>query len=93
MVEPTGSPFRTVRYHPDKVGLNADAAAANDYFVFLKQSRDVILDPTKRFAYDRFGPLIFQQCQLCATTEEYIKHALLNVAYTYLPLLAGLVVC
>lgn len=28
----------------------------DDYFVFLKLAQDTLLDPAKRFAYDRFGP-------------------------------------
>jgi hypothetical protein len=73
----------TVRFHPDKVGPGVDRDKANDYYVHLKQARDVILDPAKRFAYDRFGPDILRQCTHCVTVREYTMHALLVVLYTY----------
>ncbi|KAJ5782127.1 Heat shock protein DnaJ N-terminal [Penicillium paradoxum] len=40
-----------IQYHPDKVGHdNGDA-----YFVHLRQAQETLVDPVKRFAYDRFG--------------------------------------
>lgn len=80
----------TVRFHPDKVGPNVDRDRANDYYVHLKHARDIILDPAKRFAYDRFGPDILRQCSHCLTVKEYVNHALLVVLYTYGALLAFL---
>ena len=47
--------IRTIRFHPDKVSA-ADRPAAEARFVHLKIARDVLTDPVKRFAYDRFGP-------------------------------------
>ncbi|EFR02970.1 hypothetical protein MGYG_05969 [Nannizzia gypsea CBS 118893] len=55
-------------FHPDKVKQNgirsalgnvtdeAAAAAVDMFFVKLKLAQDTLLDPVKRFAYDRFGP-------------------------------------
>jgi hypothetical protein len=80
----------TMRYHPDKVGPRVDRDRANDYYVHLKHARDVVLDPVKRFAYDRFGPDILGQCQQCLTVKEYTGHALLGVLYTYGALFAFL---
>ncbi|KAF2730713.1 hypothetical protein EJ04DRAFT_499981 [Polyplosphaeria fusca] len=73
----------TIRFHPDKVGPGVDRDAANNYYVHLKHARDVILDPAKRFAYDRFGPDILKQCSQCVSVREYTMHALLSVLYTY----------
>ncbi|RMZ67405.1 hypothetical protein GMOD_00001322 [Pyrenophora seminiperda CCB06] len=73
----------TMRYHPDKIGPNVDKVVANNYYVHLKHARDIILDPAKRFAYDRFGPDIFAQCQSCSTIKDYADNALLNVGVTY----------
>jgi curved DNA-binding protein CbpA len=73
----------TIRYHPDKVGPNVDRDKANDYYVHLKTARDIILDPAKRFAYDRFGPEIFGQCQTCLTVKEYTDSALITAGTTY----------
>lgn len=80
----------TVRFHPDKVGPNVDRDRANDYYVHLKHARDIILDPAKRFAYDRFGPDILRQCSHCLTVKEFTNHALLVVLYTYGALMAFL---
>jgi hypothetical protein len=43
------------QHHPDKVGYG-DGGPSDDYFVYLKLAQDTLLDPAKRFAYDRFGP-------------------------------------
>lgn len=80
----------TVRFHPDKVGPNVDRDLANDYYVHLKHARDVILDPAKRFAYDRFGPDILRQCSHCLTVGDYTSHDLLVMLYSYGALLAVL---
>ncbi|KAF2006641.1 hypothetical protein P154DRAFT_615355 [Amniculicola lignicola CBS 123094] len=80
----------TVRFHPDKVSVG-DRDRANDYYVHLKHMRDVVLDPAKRFAYDRFGPDILTQCRSCITVAEYTSHALLVILYTYGGLLVFLV--
>ncbi|KAF4550778.1 DnaJ domain-containing protein 5 [Elsinoe fawcettii] len=45
----------TVQYHPDKITGPIDREIAESYYVHLKQCRDVLVDPNKRFAYDRFG--------------------------------------
>lgn len=60
-----------------------DRDRANDYYVHLKQARDVILDPVKRFAYDRFGPEILGRCQTCLTVKEYVDNALVTIATNY----------
>ncbi|ORX93672.1 hypothetical protein BCR34DRAFT_235365 [Clohesyomyces aquaticus] len=82
----------TVRFHPDKVGPNVDQDAANNYYVHLKAARDIVLDPVKRFAYDRFGPNILRTCgQQCLTVRDYTNHQLLVVLTTYGALLVFLV--
>ncbi|KAF2128007.1 hypothetical protein P153DRAFT_432422 [Dothidotthia symphoricarpi CBS 119687] len=73
----------TIKYHPDKVGAGVDRELANNYYVHLKQARDVILDPVKRFAYDRFGSEIFGRCQTCLTVKEYVDNALVTTATNY----------
>lgn len=80
----------TIRFHPDKVGAG-DRDRANAYFVHLKQARDIVLDPAKRFAYDRFGPEIFGQCQSCLTVKDYVDRALLTSGTTYGALLIVLI--
>ncbi|GAB1213906.1 hypothetical protein ATERTT37_003059 [Aspergillus terreus] len=41
------------QHHPDKIG---HGGPSDDYFVYLKLAQDTLLDPARRFAYDRFGP-------------------------------------
>lgn len=81
----------TVKYHPDKVGPNIDKDAANAYYVHLKHARDIILDPTKRFVYDRFGPDILAQCQTCTTVKDYLHRALFEAGATYVVLFVALI--
>lgn len=73
----------TIKYHPDKAGPSMDREQANDFYVHLKQARDIILDPAKRFAYDRFGPDIFAQCPACLTIKDYTDSGLLTASTTY----------
>ncbi|KAJ9632116.1 hypothetical protein H2203_000517 [Taxawa tesnikishii (nom. ined.)] len=46
----------TVQYHPDKISSSTDRAAAERFYVHLQLARDTLVDPIKRFSYDRFGP-------------------------------------
>ncbi|KAF1831609.1 hypothetical protein BDW02DRAFT_641359 [Decorospora gaudefroyi] len=81
----------TIKYHPDKIGPNVDRDQANDYFVHLKHARDIILNPAKRYAYDRFGPDILEQCPGCLTIKDYTDTALITAATTYGALLIILI--
>jgi len=81
----------TIKFHPDKAGAGVDRDQANAYFVHLKTMRDIVLDPAKRFAYDRFGPEIFGQCQSCLTVKDYVDSALLSAATSYGALLVILI--
>ncbi|KAF8254074.1 chaperone J-domain-containing protein [Wilcoxina mikolae CBS 423.85] len=56
----------TVLFHPDKAGV--DSA---DHFVHLKLAYDTLSDPTKRFAYDRFGPEILEW-KHCSSVYDYV---------------------
>ena len=46
------------QHHPDKLthGDGLDSGGVDGLFVLLKMAQDTLLDPAKRFAYDRFGP-------------------------------------
>ncbi|KAI0588616.1 Membrane associated DnaJ chaperone-like protein [Pyrenophora tritici-repentis] len=73
----------TLQYHPDKIGRNVDRDTANDYYVRLRHAKDIILDPAKRSAYDRFGPWILENCQRCSTISDYTNHGLLAATTNY----------
>src|SRR3954462_4424453 len=47
-----------VKYHPDK---NPDDPHAEEKFKELGEAYDVLMDPDKRAAYDRFGHAAFAQ--------------------------------
>lgn len=81
-----------IRYHPDKIGPNIDPDQANDYYVHLKNSKDIVIDPVKRFVYDRFGPGIIAQCSptTCVTARDYIIEGLTETITLYVALLSML---
>lgn len=60
-------------YHPDKV--SSISPSSEGYFVHLKLAQDTLLDPAKRFAYDRFGPGI-TQWRHCSSIRDYLAHGL-----------------
>ncbi|KAF2864671.1 hypothetical protein BDV95DRAFT_532495 [Massariosphaeria phaeospora] len=83
----------TVRFHPDKVRAGGDREQASEYYVTLRHAKDIILDPAKRFAYDRFGPDVLEQCSKCLTVKEYVDNGLITAATMYGALLLVLIGC
>jgi curved DNA-binding protein CbpA len=73
----------TRQFHPDKIAAGVDREQANQHFVQLKAMRDIVLDPAKRFAYDRFGPGVFEQCSNCITIRDYVEDALTTTGTVY----------
>ncbi|KAF2091322.1 hypothetical protein K490DRAFT_34335 [Saccharata proteae CBS 121410] len=64
----------TLQFHPDKLGDFASAThrdLANNYYVYLTQARDTLVDPAKRFAYDRFGPDMLKW-KHCKTVGDFV---------------------
>ncbi|KAK3360066.1 hypothetical protein B0T25DRAFT_119132 [Lasiosphaeria hispida] len=71
-------------YHPDKAG-NGDSsqnAAVNAYFVHLKTAADTLLDPARRFAYERFGPDMLGW-QRCVTIRDFVVRGAQNIVPYY----------
>lgn len=64
-------------HHPDKIVSDnpAELRAAEAYFVSLKIAQDTLLDPVKRFAYERFGPDMLTW-QHCSSIREYLVRGL-----------------
>ncbi|KAL0264466.1 hypothetical protein SLS55_000416 [Diplodia seriata] len=73
----------TVLHHPDKVAAAEARPAAERYYVFLKLARDTLVDPAKRFAYDRFGPSVVDW-KHCITIHDYIVHGVQSNALSYI---------
>lgn len=65
------------QYHPDKASLAKEDPTPDGYFVYLKLVQDTLLDPQRRFAYDRFGPDVTSWRGL-STVREYLYKGLLQ---------------
>ena len=61
-------------HHPDKAATGHDAESVNAYFVHLKTASDTLLDPARRFAYERFGPDVVQWAGQgrCVTVRDFV---------------------
>jgi curved DNA-binding protein CbpA len=76
-----GSPEREIKakfrrlaaiFHPDKVREN-NLDIPEDAFVQLRLAQDTLLDPAKKFAYERFGPGVVRTVQPgLKTTTDYV---------------------
>jgi hypothetical protein len=76
----------TVQYHPDKAG--ADGA---EYFITLKEAYETLSDPTRRFAYDRFGADMLEWTH-CTTLYDYVLQGAEGTIPFYGPTLMLLVI-
>ncbi|THY11467.1 membrane associated DnaJ chaperone-like protein [Aureobasidium pullulans] len=72
----------TLLHHPDKVASDSNRSIAEAYYVHLKLCRDILVDPTKRFAYDRLGPEILAW-QKSTTIPDYMTAGIRNLFYYY----------
>ena len=74
------------KYHPDKLHEHGQPfPGADQLFVQFKLAHDTILDPAKRFAYDRFGPIVVQvQHPGLKTIRDYVYVGLRSKAPEYL---------
>jgi hypothetical protein len=67
-------------HHPDKV--SSQNPSTEGYFVHLKMAQDTLLNPTKRFAYERFGPTMIEW-QRCSSMRDYILQGLQSILPYY----------
>ncbi|KAI0838612.1 hypothetical protein F5Y06DRAFT_39291 [Hypoxylon sp. FL0890] len=59
-------------HHPDKLMSSGGVDSADaDYFMHLKTASDTLVDPARRFAYERFGPDIVTW-KHCVTVHDYV---------------------
>jgi hypothetical protein len=74
-----------VLYHPDKLSNPSpeQAALAQAFYVHLKNARDVLIDPAKRFAYERFGSDILE-CKNCITRLDFVNAGLRSMIPYYI---------
>lgn len=72
-------------HHPDKIAQNSPESRADsdNFFVHLKLAQDTLLDPTKRFAYDRFGP-DSTSWRHCSSIRDYLLVGLQDMAPYYI---------
>ena len=82
------------KYHPDKMHENGQSfPGAEEMFLRFKLAQDTILDPAKRFAYDRFGPVIVQvQHPGLKTIRDYVYAGLRSKIPEYVTSAAMLIV-
>ncbi len=70
-------------HHPDKLGSSGRGGGGNgnsnsnsndggEFFMHLKTATDVLTDPARRFAYDRFGPQSVAWHPRCLTVRDYV---------------------
>jgi hypothetical protein len=70
-------------HHPDKAGANNGGSISSEgYFVHLKLAQDTLLNPAKRFAYERFGPDMVSW-QRCSSIRDYLTNGLQSILPYY----------
>jgi hypothetical protein len=67
-------------HHPDKV--SSSTPSSEGYFVHLKLAQDTLLNPAKRFAYERFGPVMIEW-QRCSSIRDYLAQGLQSILPYY----------
>ncbi|KAJ6015812.1 Heat shock protein DnaJ N-terminal [Penicillium herquei] len=78
------------QHHPDKATLDNGSEA---YFMFLRRAQETLVDPVKRFAYDRFGPDM-QTWGEQKTMRDFVMRSLIkSVLPQYAGAFAMMVVC
>ncbi|KAG8630294.1 hypothetical protein KVT40_001913 [Elsinoe batatas] len=81
----------TVQYHPDKISSDTNRQFAEAFYVHLKHCKDGLINPTKRFAYDRFGPDVLEW-QDAKTLYDYVYKGGWAALTYYLGSIGGLII-
>jgi len=69
-------------HHPDKVQQLPSEEGSDMLFVHLRLAHDTLLDPVKRFAYDRFGAGVVEGTN-SKSTREFLYAGLLALLPQY----------
>ena len=72
-------------HHPDKVQQsgNGSTAETDAIFVHLKLAQDTLLDPARRFAYERFGKTVIDWKE-GKNIWDYLYHGMLTTGPQYI---------
>ncbi|KAG8902321.1 hypothetical protein FRB99_004629 [Tulasnella sp. 403] len=65
------------QHHPDKAGTDN-----NEFFIGVRKGYETLMNPSKRFAYDRFGPTAFE-FEGAITEAEYLHAGLTHCVAFY----------
>lgn len=76
--------------HPDKVAP-AGREIAEARFIHVKRAYDTLVDPVKRFAYERIGPEMLEW-KGCKTVGDYVRQGATNSGITLVTALVAMVV-
>jgi DnaJ-class molecular chaperone len=60
-------------------------------YIRVQRAREALVDPVKRFAYDRFGPDILQW-KHCLTARDYVVYGLQQMIPGYIGSIIGMVI-
>ncbi|TLD21225.1 hypothetical protein PspLS_09169 [Pyricularia sp. CBS 133598] len=69
------------QFHPDKVSGDSDGTAAL-FFMRLKTAQETLVNPARRFAYDRLGPDVVSWTR-CTTIRDFVSQGLQNLVPFY----------
>jgi preprotein translocase subunit Sec63 len=77
--------YSTVQYHPDKLQNPSpeQLVRAEAFYVHLKNARDTLAEPARRFAYERFGPDMLEW-KHCLTKLDFLMVGVKQVVPYYL---------
>ncbi|KAF2858101.1 hypothetical protein K470DRAFT_222049 [Piedraia hortae CBS 480.64] len=71
----------TIQFHPDKVPPSKRESSKATY-IALQAAKEVLVDPAKRFAYDRFGPEVVEWTH-CKTIRDFVMQGLQRTVIQY----------
>lgn len=80
----TASRALSRKYHPDKAG-----PLGEEYFIAARHAFESLTDPTRRYAYDRYGPTI-DSWKNCITLRDFMQRGVMNGTLYWYAITLGL---